>query len=130
MVSDADARDGKDTGHMHIGHFWMGRDTNTKCGRKCVIAEENHLLGTCASARGEWVEPDVKENNKNREGCAPAKQLGTCTLYTHLYNSRGRMYTVQTGPLQEHPRLGWLIVRLTHMTCSVFQSSLKGWTIY
>ena len=52
VVSDADARDGKDTGHMHIGHFRMGGNTNTKCGRKCVIAEENHLLGTCASARG------------------------------------------------------------------------------
>ena len=86
-MSDADARDGEGywahahwtllDGKRHKHQVWAQM---CNCGRKSST-------GHMCKCTGEWVEPDVKGNNKNREGCAPAKQLRTCTLYTHLYNS-------------------------------------------
>ena len=78
----------------------------------------NCTTGGLGTTRCSLVSLDVKDNTDN------ALNL----IENRKERSWGHM--LESTTTDKHPRLGWLIVRLTRMTCSLFQlSQIKRWQI-
>ena len=86
-MSDTDARDGE--GYWAHASWTLsngkmdnevGAQTLSVGASMCGIDISTGHMCKCI---GGWVQPDVKENDENREGCAPAKLLGHLLIYLH-----------------------------------------------